>query len=118
MPGISIHVVDVARGVVAEGLVVSVERIGPASRELLCRGRIGSTGCLDALDSVALACVSGVYEVTLRAGAWYRDRGMADADPPFLGDVVYRFGLADAAQHHHLPFKMTPWGLSCFRGGA
>ena len=37
---------------------------------------------------------------------------------PFLGRVVYRFGIADSAQHYHLPFKVTPWGYSCFRGGA
>jgi 5-hydroxyisourate hydrolase-like protein (transthyretin family) len=23
-----------------------------------------------------------------------------------------------ADQHYHLPFKLTPWGYSCFRGGA
>ena len=28
------------------------------------------------------------------------------------------FGIADLAQHYHLPFKMTPWGFSLFRGGA
>ena len=37
---------------------------------------------------------------------------------PFLDVVTYRFGIADPAQHYHLPFKCTPWGYSCFRGGA
>ena len=37
---------------------------------------------------------------------------------PFLDVVTYRFGLGDPAQHFHLPFKCTPWGYSCFRGGA
>ena len=27
-------------------------------------------------------------------------------------------GIADPEQHYHLPFKLTPWGFSCFRGGA
>jgi 5-hydroxyisourate hydrolase len=30
----------------------------------------------------------------------------------------FRFGLADPSQHYHLPVKLTPWGLSCFRGAA
>jgi 5-hydroxyisourate hydrolase len=37
---------------------------------------------------------------------------------PFLDVVTYRFGISDPAQHYHLPFKCTPWGYSCFRGGA
>lgn len=118
MSCISIHVVDVARGVVADGLSVKVERIDGSSRVLLCRGSIDANGCLGAMDTLASACVPGVYEVTLCAGAWYQRHAMADAEFPFLGDVVYRFGLADTTQHYHLPFKMTPWGLSCFRGGA
>ena len=39
-------------------------------------------------------------------------------DPAFLEVVPYRFGVADLAQHYHLPLKMTPWGFSLFRGGA
>jgi 5-hydroxyisourate hydrolase len=37
---------------------------------------------------------------------------------PFLDVVTYRFGISDPEQHYHLPFKCTPWGYSCFRGGA
>jgi 5-hydroxyisourate hydrolase len=37
---------------------------------------------------------------------------------PFLDEVSYRFGIADPRQHYHLPMKLTPWGYSCFRGGA
>jgi 5-hydroxyisourate hydrolase len=118
MPGISIHVVDVARGIVAEGLSVRVERLEGSGRLLLCRGSIDTDGSLGALDTLASDCIPGVYEVTLYAGAWYQRHAMAEVEPPFLGEVVYRFGLSDVKQHYHLPFKMTPWGLSCFRGGA
>ena len=37
---------------------------------------------------------------------------------PFLDVVRYSFGISDPEQHYHLPFKCTPWGYSCFRGGA
>lgn len=39
-------------------------------------------------------------------------------EPAFLDLLVYRFGIADTGQHYHLPFKLTAWGVSCFRGGA
>jgi 5-hydroxyisourate hydrolase len=32
--------------------------------------------------------------------------------------VCYDFGIDQPEQHYHLPFKCTPWGYSCFRGGA
>jgi 5-hydroxyisourate hydrolase-like protein (transthyretin family) len=38
------------------------------------------------------------------------------ADPPFLDVVPFRFGIADASEHYHLPLKLTPWGFSLFRG--
>ena len=44
-----------------------------------------------------------------------RDR-RATTTPPFLDLVPFRFTIADAAQHFHLPFKFTPWGFSLFRG--
>ena len=51
-------------------------------------------------------------------GDWYRTQGVAVPSPAFLESVPYRFGIADLAQHYHLPLKMTPWGFSLFRGGA
>ena len=45
-------------------------------------------------------------------------QGIAAPKPAFLEIVPYRFGIADLAQHYHLPVKMTPWGFSLFRGGA
>ena len=44
--------------------------------------------------------------------------GFALPAVPFLDVATFRFGIADADQHYHMPFKLTPWGYSCFRGGA
>ena len=70
MPGVSIHVVDVSRGLVAAGMKVEFHAVVPA-RRLIAGGTVSPKGLLD-----------------------------------------------DPAQHYHLPFKVTPWGYSCFRGGA
>ncbi len=116
--GLSIHVVDVASGCVAEGLALSVVRIEGQRREPLCSGRIGADGLLAGLASLAGQCRAGVYEVSLEVAAFYRQRGMELPEPAFLDVLHYRFGLADTTQHYHLPFKLTAWGVSCFRGGA
>jgi len=116
--GISIHVVDVARGVVAEGLAVRIERLEQDGRQLIVDGTVGATGTVAILDGLAEQFVPGVYEATFLVGDYYRSQGAPLPAIPFLDMVPYRFGLVDAAQHYHLPLKMTPWGFSLFRGGA
>ena len=114
MPGISIHVVDVARGAVARGMQVEVYATAP--RRLVVAGAINASGVL---DEAALAAVfaPGYYEVVFHVAAFYRDIAPLPA-VPFLDQISYRFGIADSQQHYHLPMKLTPWGYSCFRGGA
>ncbi|MDD2057382.1 hydroxyisourate hydrolase [Pseudomonas sp. GD03860] len=116
--GISIHVVDVASGRVAEGLEVRLERVDGERRLSICEGRVGSNGLLTGLEACNASCTVGVYEVRLQVADFYRAQGMALPSVPFLDELVYRFGVGDTAQHYHLPFKLTAWGVSCFRGGA
>ena len=113
MPGVSIHVVDVSRGLVAAGMKV----------ELLTEGRVIAAGLISAkglLDEKSLEgrFSPGAYEAVFYVGAWYRQQSVALPAVPFLDVVHYGFGIAEPQQHYHLPFKCSPWGYSCFRGGA
>jgi 5-hydroxyisourate hydrolase len=110
MPGISIHVVDVSRGVVAAGMQVEVLYAGKA----VLQGRASNKGLLE----TAARAEPGFYEAVFHVGDWYREQRVPLPSVPFLDVVTYRFGIADPEQHYHLPFKCTPWGYSCFRGGA
>ena len=116
MPGVSIHVVDVARGVVAAGMRVELYALAP-ERRLICEGTIGAQGLL---EDAALGATfgPGAYDAVFHVSDWYRAQNVALPAVPFLDVVSYRFGIAEPAQHYHLPFKCTPWGYSCFRGGA
>ena len=116
MPGLSIHVVDVARGVVAAGMRVEVFALR-SPRVLVADAADSSTGSVDA-EALAARFDPGQYDVLLHVGAFYRQAGVALPNVPFLDVATYRFGIADPDQHYHLPFKLTPWGYSCFRGGA
>jgi 5-hydroxyisourate hydrolase len=110
MPGISIHVVDVSRGLVAAGMRVELLR----GAEMVASGPTSAKGLLEMSDRVA----AGVYEAVFHVGEWYRAQRVSLPAVPFLDVVTYRFGVSDPEQHYHLPFKCTPWGYSCFRGGA
>ena len=117
MPGMSIHVVDVSRGIVAAGMRVEVFALDGRDRRLLASGTISAKGTLDhaALNAVLPA---GPYDAVFHLGDYYRAAKVELPSVPFLDVVTYRFGIADPHQHYHLPFKCTPWGYSCFRGGA
>jgi len=114
MPGISIHVVDVSRGLVAAGMPVELHG---SDGTLIAKGALAADGTLDD-PALAQTFAAGAYRATFHVGAYYCGTGVALPAVPFLDVVTYDFGIANPAQHYHLPFKCTPWGYSCFRGGA
>ena len=114
MKPISVHVVDIANGVVARGMRVQVVSMG-AGGETVLEGAVGNNGLVEDLerpDRIA----PGNYELRLHVGQYYRDRGTALPELPFMDVQVFRFGLSDGRQHYHLPVKLSPWGISLFRG--
>ena len=118
MPGLSIHVVDVTRGVVAAGMAVELHEVGPGdAARPIALGVIAANGAFDA-PALRQRFAPGTFEARFHLAAFYRAAGIALPGVPFLDVVAYRFGIDDGDQHYHLPFKCTPWGYSCFRGGA
>lgn len=113
--GISVHVVDVTRAAPAAGLRVEVFAL-ESGRAPVAQGALDANG---ALGPAALGgrLARGIYEVVFHIGDYYRGAGIDLPEPAFLEEVPFRFGLADPAQHYHLPMKMSPWGFSLFRGG-
>jgi 5-hydroxyisourate hydrolase len=115
--GVSIHVVDVSRGMVATGMHVEVFGCG-ADRRMLVSGAINAKGVLDDADLMSDAIQPGYYEAVFHVADYYRAAGVPLPALPFLDLVTYRFAVGDTKSHYHLPMKVTPWGYSCFRGGA
>lgn len=116
MPGVSIHVVDVSRGLMAAGMQVALYALAPA-RVRIANAAVSANGLVDD-PALCARFTPGEYEAVLQVGDYCRRVGIALPPVPFLDVVTYRFGIADPEQHYHLPFKLTPWGYSCFRGGA
>ncbi|MGE0223007.1 MAG: hydroxyisourate hydrolase [Acetobacteraceae bacterium] len=114
MPGLSVHVVDVARGRPATGMRVEVYRLAP-DRTRIAEGQLGPNGTLDH-PMVQATLIAGGYEVIFHAGAFFADAALGVTDPPFLDQVPFRFNIVDPREHCHLPLKITPWGFSLYRG--
>lgn len=115
--GISVHAVDVAAGRPAEGLAVRLFRLEHGLRRPVAEGRCGPAGALDHPIARGADAHAGLYEAEFDIGDFYRALGAPIPSPPFIDVAVYRFGIADASQHYHLPLKFTAWGFSLFRGG-
>ena len=116
MPGgISVHAVDVARGRPAQGMRVDIYALA-GMRKVIASGTLAPGGALDHPVAQGEGVTAGAYEVVFHVGDYLRATGAPTSTPPFLDLVPFRFTVADAAQHYHLPFKFTPWGYSLFRG--
>lgn len=114
MKPISVHVVDIANGVVARGMRVEVVSLEQSAATVLA-GTVGNNGLVEDLENPD-RIPPGSYELRLHVGDYYRERGTPLPDRPFMDVQVFRFGLFDGRQHYHLPVKLSPWGMSLFRG--
>jgi 5-hydroxyisourate hydrolase len=51
-----------------------------------------------------------------RVGAYFARAPHDLTDPPFLDEIVLRFGIASADQHYHVPLLVSPYSYSTYRG--
>ena len=114
------HVLDTARGRPAEGLRVTLWRIGGADGLSMTPLQVGemTTNADGRTDSPILPegdFAIGTYELTFHAGEWLRAEGLAGAEPLFLDTVPIRFGMAED-DHYHVPLLLSPFGFSTYRG--
>ena len=58
----------------------------------------------------------GVYELTFHTREYLSRAGAVLTDPPFLGDIVIRVGIADPTANYHVPLLLSPYGYSVYRG--
>ena len=115
MKPISVHVVDIANGVVARGMRVQIVSLQGELTPTVMEGTVGNNGLVEDRENPD-HIPPGHYELRLHVGQYYRDLGTTLPEPPFMEVQVFRFGLSDATQHYHLPVKLSPWGFSLFRG--
>jgi 5-hydroxyisourate hydrolase len=115
--GISIHAVDISRGIPAGGLNVRLWRID-GNRQEIAAGACADSGLFQHPVAEGTGVERGMFEVEFDVGSYFRNSGVVVPDPSFLEVAVFRFGIDKVSEHFHLPFKFTPWGFSMFRGGA
>lgn len=115
MGKLTTHVLDTANGVPAAGMTVVLYRVDQGHKEILSV-KTNHDGRCDRPLLEGDAFKPGVYELKFTAGDYFQARGDNLPQPPFVGDVVLRFGISDAASHYHVPLLVSPWSYSTYRG--
>ena len=116
MGHLSTHVLDTAHGCPAAGMGVVFQRIEAGEPVTLRRVTLDADGRADGplLDAAAMAV--GRYRLSFEVAAYFRARGVALPEPPFIDVAQLDFGIADAAGHYHVPLLVSPWSYSTYRG--
>jgi len=102
MTGITTHVLDTSSGRPAAGVEVQLSREGT----LVALGITDADGRWTALSSPA---EPGSYRLVFTTGPHFR--GTA-----FHPQVSVDFTVRDAAEHHHVPLLLSPFGYTTYRG--
>lgn len=109
------HVLDTARGCPASGIIFRLDRISPNAM-VLARAITNHDGRCDYPLLEGAEFRAGTYELCFSVGAYFARHIAGLPDPPFLDEIVIRFGIADPEKHYHVPLLVSPYGYSTYRG--
>ena len=116
MGHLSTHVLDTANGCPAAGMQVTLQRVDAAGPVTLKQVTLNHDGRADGPLLNATEMAVGHYRLLFQVAPYFRARGVALPQPPFLDTVQLDFGISDAAGHYHVPLLASPWSYSTYRG--
>ena len=116
MGKLTTHVLDTMNGCPAAGMRVRLYAMAGGNATLLKELTLNHDGRADAPLFEGAALLPGAYRLVFEVAAYFRGRGIALPEPPFLDAVPLDFGLADTAAHYHVPLLASPWAYSTYRG--
>lgn len=109
MSTLSTHVLDTAHGCPAAGVELTLTT---GAGILLFQGVTNADGRCPGVPEIP----PGTYRLGFAVADYFRGRGVALPEPPFLDVVSIDFGIADPSEHYHVPLLVSPFGYSTYRG--
>ena len=115
MSGLTTHVLDTANGRPAAGMSIELFAVDGDNRTRMKSVRTNAEGRTDGPLLSREELGIGLYEIVFDVAGYFAG-GSDLPDPPFLGRVPIRFGIADPDAHYHVPLLVSPWYYSTYRG--
>ena len=115
--GLSTHVLDTMHGTPAGGMAVELYATANGAAKLVKRFTLNADGRNPEgplFDDASLR--TGSWRLVFDVAAYFKARGVALPEPPFLDRVAIDFGIANPQQHYHVPLLVSPWSYSTYRG--
>ncbi|NDJ58785.1 hydroxyisourate hydrolase [Enterobacteriaceae bacterium 4M9] len=110
MSSVTTHILDTALGQPAQGIVLRLERDASGDWEMLATGVTDDDGRCRELTTQPLQ--AGRYRLTADIGAYFTRSGRDTLYPSAQIDFV----MTENGGHYHLPFLISPWSWSTYRG--
>ena len=115
--GLTTHVLDTMNGCPAAGMGAELHCVNGEEAVLVKRFVLDADGRNPQgplyRDGELKA---GTYRLVFDVAAYFRGKGVVLPEPPFLDRVTLDFGIAQPAQHYHVPLLVSPWSYSTYRG--
>ena len=113
MKGVSTHVLDTARGMPADGVLLSLERQESSGQwRMLATSRTDSDGRCRQLLPEGERLSPGTYRLVFDTGSYYQAQGLTSLYP----NVLITFCVRDGEGGFHIPLLLSPYGYTTYRG--
>jgi 5-hydroxyisourate hydrolase len=114
---LSTHVLDTMHGSPAAGMHVAVYTTQGDVAMLVKQFVLNHDGRNpDGLVFDQAALKVGTYRLVFDVAGYFKSLGVVLPEPNFLDQVSIDFGVANPAQHYHVPLLVSPWSYSTYRG--
>ncbi|HAZ55441.1 MAG TPA: hydroxyisourate hydrolase [Franconibacter helveticus] len=110
MSSLSTHILDASLGKPASGVTLRLEQQTAQGWEVLCEALTDADGRYNGFSTAPLA--AGRYRLTAEIGLYFAQTLRETLYPTAQIDFV----VAPDGGHYHLPFLISPWSWSTYRG--
>lgn len=107
-PGLTVHVIDMARGIGAGGMALEVSRPSATAGSFVTNAEGRTADWLVGPGGLE----PGGYEIRFDLAGYFAALGTRS----FFTRAHVGFRVTDATRHHHIPLLVAPAGYSCYRG--
>ena len=115
MTKLTTHVLDVYSGKPGKGIKVDLFFLDGDNKEKINTIVLNNDGRSDQPLVEKEKFKSGKYELVFYIGDYFKKIIQKD-ELQFLDDVIIRFGISNNKENYHVPFLVSPWSYSTYRG--